>query len=195
MTSSLAGKAAVAQLGVGGSDVEVTDWFRSQLLAALADPMFNVPKDFLTWILDKVAVSGLNLPIGQIVGFSQFVIQEATEIGGNETTTSGSYTDLATVGPTLSGLPDGKYALFFGATVSSSSSGISAYMGLELNGTGPTTSTQLISSAAVPVQAMRVSVATLSSGNNDVTVKYKTDLGVTGTYGNRYLYALKIANA
>lgn len=66
--SSTLGSGSNAQLGLGQAGVEVTDWFREQLLAALSDPMFNVPKVFETWMVDKVAVAGLNIPAGQIIG-------------------------------------------------------------------------------------------------------------------------------
>jgi hypothetical protein len=186
---------AQPQLGLGGSQQQVTEWFQQQLIAALQDPLFNVPKIFETWMIDRVAVAGFSLPIGQVIGFHQFTMQAATEIQTSQSTTSGTYTDLATVGPTLSNLPDGQYVFFFGATVTSGTSGISVYMGLQLNATTPGSATQLISTSAQTLQATRVSIGTLTEGANTVTAKYRTDLAATGTFSNRYLYALKVANA
>lgn len=60
-----------AQLGIGGAAVEVTDWFQQQLLTALSDPLFNIPKAFETWMVDRVAMAGLNIPLGQVVGYGQ----------------------------------------------------------------------------------------------------------------------------
>lgn len=61
---------AKAQLGLGGTQAQVTGWFQEQLLAALSDPLFNVPKAFETWMVDRVAFSGLSVSAGQIIGFN-----------------------------------------------------------------------------------------------------------------------------
>lgn len=55
-------------LGLGERQTEVKPWFREQLLAALSDPLFNVSKAFETWMIDRVAMAGLNISVGQVIG-------------------------------------------------------------------------------------------------------------------------------
>jgi len=50
---------------------EVPAWFLKNLTGALKAPMFSVPKPFETWMIDKVASSGFQLPISQLVGYGQ----------------------------------------------------------------------------------------------------------------------------
>lgn len=69
--SSVGETSVKAQLGVGASQAEVTEWFQQQLLAALNDPLFNLPKSFLTYMTDYVASSGFNLPVGQVIGYQR----------------------------------------------------------------------------------------------------------------------------
>jgi hypothetical protein len=76
------------QLGIGGAGAEVTDWFQQQLLAALSDPLFNVPKAFETWMVDRVAVAGLNVSAGQIIGFKTDAVRIFKKAPGTQTVVS-----------------------------------------------------------------------------------------------------------
>ena len=161
----------------------------------LIDNIFGVSAEFLGELKTWLEQNPPAIPVTQIVGFSQFTIQSATSVNTSETTTSGTYTDLATVGPQLTGIPDGTYVFFFGCTLETSSTTFSAYCGLELNSSSPTSELQIISNSAVFVPGVRVSVGSLSNGgNNTVTAKYRTDGGATGTFSNRYLHALRVSN-
>lgn len=183
---------AKAQLGLGGTQAEVTGWFQQQLLAALADPLFNVPKAFETWVVDRVAVAGLNIGIGQIVGFNQFTLQGAPQIGGDETTSSVTYTNLATVGPELDGIPAGQYAFFFGAVLTGSAT---SWMSLKVNTTEANDDDAILcGGSALPVPCMTVVTKTLTDPNNTVLCRYKVDAG-TCHYTKRFLYGLRFANA
>lgn len=51
--------------------VDVPDWFWQYLRAALSQPMKAVPKPFETWMVDRPAVHGVNIPAGQILGFNR----------------------------------------------------------------------------------------------------------------------------
>lgn len=73
----------------GNSQVEVADWFAAQLRAALSNPLLYIPKTFETWMNDRVAVSGLDIPIGQIVGYGK-VTGIRGEIASDGTTAAGT---------------------------------------------------------------------------------------------------------
>jgi hypothetical protein len=186
---------AKAQLGLGGTQAEVTGWFQQQLLAALADPLFNIPKAFETWVVDRVAVAGLNIPIGQIVGFMQAAPQVADTVATGESTPSTSFTDLATVGPELTGLPDGQYLFLYGCRASNNSAGSLAEMAIKVNATEAAATDAAASSTQVSMSVMRAAAKTLSNdGNNTVTARYQANAAGTATFRERWLIALKIAN-
>ena len=191
MTSSVS---AQTQLGVGQSPAAVTDWFQQQLIAALSDPLFNLPKVFLTYMADYIATSGLSIPIGQVLGFSQFTVQQATPIITSETTTSATFDDLATVGPEITGLADGQYVILFGAALSASA-GDNAIMGIKINATEATTADPTVQTNATTLTSGATAmVKTLSNnGNNTLTARYEST--GTGTFAVRWLIALKFANA
>lgn len=189
----------------GSSDVQVTDWFASQLWAALQNPLLYIPKVFETWMSDRVAVAGLDIPISQIVGFTQFT---ATDSGfdstiGAESTTSTTYVDLTTSGPKISGLADGSYLILFGCQPQNATTGDSAVMSLSINGAAASDdyvlSANAVTSAAYPAGAAScaraVAKTLLNGGNNTVTAKYRSVLGGTATFGRRWMIALKTANA
>lgn len=182
-------------LEVGEARVEVPDYFKTLFRACMNDPLLFIPKPFETWMVDRVAVSGLNLPIGQIIGFSQFTVQ-SDFIETNESTTSLPYTDLATVGPTLTGIPDGQYILGFGAQTGVVTD--SASMSVSVNGAAASDadSATMGTSGAIGGNIVRFISSTMSTGgNNTVTAKYKTNNGTTIPFMRRWLIALKYANA
>ena len=167
---------------------------------ALASPLQSIPKEFETWLVDRIAVLLPLIPIGQIVGFTQFTLQTATPVGTSlQTTTSTTYTNLSSSGPELTGLPNGRYALFFGALSNVTSAGHVAYMAPSVNGSTPSddesAQSAVVSTAAAGVSRM-VEVVLDGDGNNTVTMKYRSSIGSSSAgFNYRWLSALRIANA
>lgn len=180
----------------GSSDIEVTDWFAAQFRAAMQNPLLYIPKTFETWMTDRVAVAGLDIPIGQIVGFTQYTAQfDSKQDASIETTTSATYTDLATVGPTLSGIPDGKYVFVYGCSMKISAASSGAEMTIQVNSTVPSTDADAAETQQTQfTSAASFALKTLSSGgNNTVTAKYRASSG-TGSFYRRRLIGLRIGN-
>jgi hypothetical protein len=139
--------------------------------------------------------------ISSIIGFDQFTANVATDVGTNETTTSSTYVDLATVGPSLSGIPDGKYLVMFGFTGKWTVAQTGQVMSVAMNGAAasdadacfvtPTTT----GGAGTEASTMRVVAKTLSSGSNSIVSKYRaTQAGNTANFEFRWLVALRYAN-
>lgn len=140
--------------------------------------------------------------ISSIIGFDQFTANVATDVATNETSTSAAFGDLATVGPSLSGIPNGKYLLLFGFTGKwSGAAATGQVMSVAVNGAGAVdgdacfvTSTAT-GGAGTEASTMRVVAKTLSSGSNSVVTKYRaTAAGNTANFQYRWLVALRYAN-
>ena len=132
------------------------------------------------------------ITIQSIVGYSQTTPQSATDVVPNETTTSLTFTDLATAGPTLTNLPDGNYLFIWGAAMTQSSS--AGYMGLKINSTEATDNESAVNGAASIIPGARALVKRLSNGgNNTVTCRYRVD-GGTGGWQRRWLHAIRVSN-
>ena len=108
-----------------------------------------------------------------------------------------SYTDLATVGPQLTGLPDGQYLLVFGFTAAASGGAAAP----SINGASPTDSQAASYQPgggiviADAISTMRLLPVTLKNdGNSIVTLKYRFDGSNTATFLYRWLAALRYAN-
>lgn len=184
----------VNALGVGSSPKQVTDWFQQQLLAALADPLFNVPKAFETWMVDRVAISGLNVPIGQIVGFSQFTAQY-DRVDTSETTTSTLYDDLSTVGPQIDGLPTGQYVLLYGTEANVSSSSDTAFMSPNIGGVTPENTFAAKTGSTAFTSIASASLATVDVPNTTIKMQYAISPAGTATFVTRWLLIIRYANA
>jgi hypothetical protein len=172
---------------------DVPEWFMNNLRNALASPLFSVPKPFETWMVDRVATAGFPLAISQIVGFGQYAAR-IDRIQTSESTDSTTYTDLATVGPTLTNLPSGSYLLLYSAVVADT--GFDAYVSPKVNSTEADDADALIlSPSTIPIGGLFAAQKNLSlSGPNTVTLRYKSPAASTTSFSNRVLVALRTGN-
>ena len=159
----------------------------------LNDIYTDISPQALGQLVDYITQSGIPIPVAQIVGFAQFTAQSAPFIGTSETTTSTTYADLTTVGPTLSYVSNGKYLIAFGCTASNSGQN-ATYISPNVNGTTPSDNDAAQTATAAAGSLARITTASLSAGNNTVKLQYKVAAG-TGTFLNRWLVLLKYANA
>jgi hypothetical protein len=133
------------------------------------------------------------IPITQIIGFSQFAAQVAI-VQTLESTTSTTYTDLSTVGPELTGLPDGQYVVVVSAA-GLNSGAVDGWMSYSVNGGTAVDSTGSRSSGTSLAGVIMFSTPTLkNNGNNSIVAKYRTS-GGTSQFTNRCLFALRFANS
>ena len=150
----------------------------------------RLPKDTIGYLVERMALDSLQIPVSQLSGFSTFTAQFAPIITAAQTTTSTSYVDLATIGPTLSGLPDGKYVLIWGCQAFCSASSDEAIMAVGYNGAATDNTVQARTNQTVDYTSIvAFNIQTLSAGSNSVLAKYKT--GTSATFSNRSLLALK----
>lgn len=162
------------------------------LSAASRNPNL-IPADFMSYLLDWIQTQRLQIPIGQVFGFTQFVPSVAT-VTTFETTASTSYADLATVGPTLNGLSDGQYVVMVLAAANGSAAGVDAWMSYSANGDSAVDSRGSRAATASISGLAMLSKVSLKNGNaNTLQAKYRCSSG-TGGFTNRCLFALKFAN-
>lgn len=173
------------------------DWAKAT--APGGTPVINSIFDFSAEALGQLKVwieqSGLNLPITNIIGFQQFTVQNAPFIFTSQSRTSSTYGDLATVGPTLTGLPDGKYVIMFGCA-SAAAGGTEAGMSVQINSDAVDSDDSVVSAASSLTAGSIAVVKTLSAGgNNSITAKYASlDNVNSATFARRWLLALRYAN-
>jgi hypothetical protein len=142
------------------------------------------------------------VPIQQVLGFSQFLAQRVF-VSAFETTTSTSFTNLTTAGPSITGLSDGKYLIITSALINVGPTGADAvaFMAPSANGAAADETQGALMENSTTSGHPRATLfgATLmtlnAGGNNTVTAKYKTSLASTyGGFQYRSLIALKYAN-
>ncbi len=160
--------------------------------------IFNFSAEALGELKTWLESAGLNVPITQIIGFSQFTAQSAS-VATSQTTASTAYTDLATVGPSLTGLSDGNYLVIVSALTRNNTSGFNALMGPGINGALPPDDSASAAAGFDTVDAgWTVSAFSLqklaAGGNNTITAKYRVNGASTGTFTYRNLIALRYSN-
>ena len=171
-----------------------------ELARRLLKPI-NIPADFLAYIVDYLAVNIPQIPIGQVIGFEKYkgtttTVIQATPILVEETTTSTTFTDLATGGPTLTALDKGQYVILYGALMKNSVGDLqAASIAPQVNAIAPTDPDDILSTRTTN----RVGVAkglykNITTSANTIKMKYRTHSGSTGTFDDRWLIALRIGN-
>lgn len=156
----------------------------------------EIPDSFKAAMTDYLSVNPPAIPISQILGFSQFTANASARVGSSdETTASTAYVNLATVGPTLSGLADGSYLVFLRAVLRSGTAGEGAVMGVAINGGSPGTDTEIIQKNDQDTTVTGFFITTLSGGNGSLQAKYRsTDSGATAVFSGRQIAAFRYAN-
>jgi len=124
----------------------------------------------------------------------------ATVATAQSTSTTASYGDLTTVGPTLSSLTTGtKSILFLAAQIENSTAGAGGYMGFNVSGASTIAasddrSLRVISGSAG--ERNRVSCVVfqtgLTGGSNTFTAKYTTPTGGTATFQYREMSVIPL---
>ena len=153
----------------------------------------DLPPRFKSWLIDFIAVNIPQIPVSQIIGFKQIdqVEVSTNEVATGESTTSGTYTDLSTVGPQLTTLRDGRYVVFFGASSWNNGSQVS-YMSPSINGATALDVNAAMSSVTTAISVTRALSVDLTSGTNTLVCKYRTDFATLGSYQARWLIAQRI---
>lgn len=178
--------------GTGFVDAHAANAGQIPVVRSIFDFSAEALGELKTWLEQNPP----SLAITSILGFTQFTATHA-EVGTRETTTSATYADLATVGPTLTGVGPGTYVILYGAGSFNSAAANACWISVSLNGAAATDGdgSRVDSLATTGEQSqVRGLVKTLSLASNSVTVKYKTG-GGTASFENRWLIAIKAANA
>lgn len=194
--------------------------------------MFSQTQDFAEvfkkWVPEWVALTGLNVPIGQIVGWrTQFspvaslppspadgqrvtfdtgqtgvywdMVYSTTlskwifvggppisaEVTTGESTTSVSYVDLATVGPSLTAPLAGSYLVTFGATLNIASAGNTARATVKV-GAAAAGDTNSVRGGDVDTSVARAMPLTLAAGDV-LLMQYRGTTGLSSTFRNRFI--------
>lgn len=166
----------------------------------LRDRIFANPSDWpdsaKVWIADYVSQNGL-LPIGQVQGFTQFVAQQAV-VTANQSTSSTTYVDLATVGPEIDGLAKGKYVILYGCAIAGAgdTDGIAS---LSINGAAPDDNDGVHAGSPsgdiLSISVARVLVKDLTENENTLRMKFRKELGPSSvTFWQRWIVTLRIAS-
>lgn len=117
-------------------------------------------------------------------------------VGTTETTGNLTYTDLATVGPSVTLNTGARMLVFFGCQLMNNTNQVSSYM--SYTGAGQTASDSFAlqhrGQANDQVQAIYSHfVATATPGSNTLTAKYHVGVASTGTFQDRRLQVLPLS--
>ncbi|HEX7071475.1 MAG TPA: hypothetical protein VF190_11745 [Rhodothermales bacterium] len=160
--------------------------------------IFGVSADFLGELKTWLEQNPPAIPITSVLGFSQFVGNFGV-VSTAQTTASTSYTNLSTVGPTISGLSDGKYLVLWASRMQATVSTGTAEMAISVNGaaapggTNALSAQATVSTSTVATPVMFDQVTLNAGGNNSITAKYKTGAG-TIQFSQRVMFALRYSN-
>lgn len=158
----------------------------------------SFPPEFWSAVIQKVSLDIDKIPGSQIVGgTTNLSATNADAIATEESTTSLTYTDLATAGPTITGLSNGTYLVLFGCLMrESNAAGEQSIMSIQVNSTAASDSVACAMERGIGLQSASSFFVTAleENNNNTLTAKYKVSAASTGYFANRRLTAIKIGN-
>ena len=167
-------------------------------LARMLSHPESFPPQFKSWLTEHMAINMQPVPNSLIQGGSSTSIVQA-QVLTSEATASTSYTNLATVGPTIENLADGNYLILFGARISPPNGTFGA-MSVQVNSTAATDDDMCGSGGAgstfVPdASASRGLLKTFSNNNNNtITAKYRASTPASTTFLYRWLVVMRVGN-
>lgn len=158
-----------------------------------------IPATFWAYAKSMQEADQPMIPFSSVFGAPLVRPHDAPRVNTAEATTSTAYTNLATVGPELTGLPDGLYVIWFGSGAKTTNVAAFAFTGLQVNGVDPADDSESTESPVVAgyLPGSTVVVKTLAGGgNNTLRLRYRIQaVPETGTFNKRFLIALRAANA
>lgn len=117
-------------------------------------------------------------------------------VATSQTTTTTSYTNLATVGPTVTCATSNRAVVFFASEISNSGTAGASSVSVDVTGAttiGASNAWRAVQDGVAASNVNRVGVAhlftSLNAGNNTFTMKYLAGSG-TATFGNREIIVL-----
>lgn len=149
------------------------------------------PAEFKEWLIDFFAVNIPQIPIGQIVGFSQYTATVGTRVDGQSSTTSSSYIELDGGNPQITGLGKGSYLIYHGCALEASGSTITARQTLKFNDETPVSDNAILGEGQGIFSASRVVQKTFDGPNNTIKCVYAQEGGGTAYFELRWIIAIK----
>lgn len=149
------------------------------------------PPEFKEWLLDYLAVNIPQIPIGNIMGFSQYQAVVGTRVDGQGSTSSTSYVDLDGGHPIITGLGAGDYLVMHGCAIESSANNITARQTVKYNNETALSDNAIMSDSQQIVSSSRIVTKTFTNNNNQIKCQYAVEGAGTGFFQLRWLIALK----
>jgi hypothetical protein len=120
-------------------------------------------------------------------------------VATSQSTTSTSYTDLATAGPAVTLTTGTKALVIISSKLKGSAAGATAFVGFAVSGSTTIAATDASAlgtddtGSARPYQSSYVTKATLTAGSNTFTLKYKS-AGTSSTFENREITVIDLGS-
>ena len=86
---------------------------RDEMAQLLSHPL-QFPEEFKRWMSDFITTNIPMIPFSHIFGAKVNIAKSGDYISTEETIGAGTWVDVATVGPQVTGLADGRYLIAFG---------------------------------------------------------------------------------
>lgn len=143
--------------------------------------------------------SGATAPEWKTVSLT--MASASNTVATSQTSTSTSFTDLSTVGPSVTLTTGTKALVIISSTFAVSASGTTAYMDFAISGAttrnaANTTALQFeqVSDTNRDLGASRATLVTLTAGSNVFTAKYRISGSGTGTWADREIIVIDLGS-
>lgn len=150
--------------------------------SSLMSHPLHFPDEFKDWMADMIAVNIPMIPFGHVFGSRINIARSGDYIVTSEAcSTTATYSDLATVGPQIVNLSNGKYMIFYGCLTRGK-------MAPSINGAAPSDDDCIDANETIAPMS-RAIVRSLTNNNvNTIKMQYKE----TQNFSHRWLVVVRI---
>jgi len=159
---------------------------RDLLKKLLANPI-EFPEAFKRWVGDYFAQNIPLIPYGNFLGSKVNIAKSGDYILTTQGPATSAYGNLATVGPSVSGLADGVYVVLWGATTTGGEH--EGFMAVSVNGDTPTDLHAGPSNFDNTITHGRL-ITLKNDNNSSIVCKYK---GSQQSWGSRWIVVIRVA--
>lgn len=158
----------------------------------LSDPL-AYPAIFKNWLLAYLRDNLRGLPLSSVSNAGGLVDYGGPIVTREQILATG-YGNLATVGPSITGLPSGVFVVSHGCALFINAGGVRAYQSVSINGGTPSDDNAVVSEQATLGPSGSFSfVASLQAESNDLLLQYRAANVAGAQFERRWLEAIRIS--
>ena len=155
--------------------------------------------DFFSFIKDSLSLDPADVPLYQVTGFPQFIVQFKIDAGQQTSNTDDAWIDLSNPALQVTGVSPGKYLVFYGSGHEHEGTSGTVQSDLSVNGASPAILNAATSTIGTRMSVMAVREVDFTATQTNNTIKLQgrkvtSPSNANAIWTNRFLAVWRFSN-